>query len=249
MPRFAVKRPVELDGAGGADDGIADQASVAMGHSPHLYVPPPWGASVLPLTEGQSHHLRRVLRSFDAVPVSYTDGQGTVGQGTLGPEGILRGEESQVPRPTPMLTVAVAPPRSADRVRFIVEKLSELGADRLVWLTSEFGQARAPRADKSIRWASAALEQSRGAWLMAISDSVALTEVPQPRWFVHPGGGPLPVPSGDVTLVIGPEGGFSPAELRQADTTVGLGARVLRVETAALVAAGLVLRHLGRMNT
>jgi RsmE family RNA methyltransferase len=52
-----------------------------------------------------------------------------------------------------------------------------------------------------------------------------------------------------VTLVIGPEGGFSPAELAYADMTVGLGARVLRVETAALVATGLVLRLLGRMNT
>jgi RsmE family RNA methyltransferase len=52
-----------------------------------------------------------------------------------------------------------------------------------------------------------------------------------------------------VTVVIGPEGGFSTAELASGDTTVGLGARVLRVETAAIVATGLVLRLLGRMNT
>jgi 16S rRNA (uracil1498-N3)-methyltransferase len=124
-----------------------------------------------------------------------------------------------------------------------------LGVDRLLWLISEFGQAQAPRAEKSARWAIGALEQSRGAWLMAIGGDVALAEVPRPNWLVHPGGGSLPAPSGDVTLVIGPEGGFSPEELARADMTVDLGARVLRVETAAVVATGLVLRHLNRMNT
>lgn len=220
-----------------------------MGHIPHLYMPQPWDQVVLPVTDNQGHHLRRVLRYPESAPVSYTDGQGTVGRGTLVPEGIRRGEESAVPRPAPTLSVAVAPPRSNDRVRFIVEKLGELGADHLMWLTSDHGQARAPRVEKSMQWAQAALEQSRGAWLMAISDNVAPADLPGPRWFVHPGGGPLTAPGGDVTLVVGPEGGFSAAELACADTTVGLGARVLRVETAALVATGLVLRLLGRMNT
>ena len=84
---------------------------------------------------------------------------------------------------------------------------------------------------------------------MAIEGDVALGELPEPTWVLYSGGGPLPAPTGEVTLVIGPEGGFSPEELAQADTTVGLGARVLRVETAAVVATGLVLHHLGRMNT
>lgn len=220
-----------------------------MAHIPHLYLPPPWEASSLPLTELQHHHLRKVLRVEDRAPVSYSDGQGSVGMGKLGPEGIVRGDESRVSRPSPVLTVAVAPPHASDRTRFIVEKLGELGVDHLVWLTSDFGQARAPRVDKAVRWAIGALEQSRGAWLMAVGGNARIADVPRPAWVVHPGGGPLPTPTGDVTLVIGPEGGFSPEELTRADTTVGLGARVLRVETAAVVASGLVLHHLGRMNT
>ncbi|MDH5615567.1 MAG: 16S rRNA (uracil(1498)-N(3))-methyltransferase [Acidimicrobiia bacterium] len=220
-----------------------------MGHIPHLYVLPPWEASFLPLTELQHHHLHRVLRLEDHAPVSYTDGRGAVGAGTLGPQGIRRGNESQMPRPSPALTVAVAPPHASDRARFIVEKLGELGVERVLWMISDFGQARAPRTDKSAQWAIGALEQSRGAWLMSIEVDVALRELPLPIWVVHPGGGPLPAPTGDVTLVVGPEGGFSPEELSRADTTVGLGARVLRVETAAVVASALVLHHLGRMNT
>lgn len=220
-----------------------------MGHIPHLYLPAPWEAGVLPLTDLHNHHLRRVLRAANSTPVSYTDGRGTVGRGTLAPEGIQRGQESHMSRPAPILTVAVAPAHASERSRFIVEKLAELGADRLLWLTSEYGQARAPRPNKTARWAVGALQQSRGAWLMLLGGEVTVADLPRPSWFVHPGGGALPEPSGDVTLVIGPEGGFSPEELAQADTTIGLGARVLRVETAAVVAAGLVLRHIDRMNT
>ena len=219
-----------------------------MAHIPHLYVPPPWNERVFPLTDHQDHHLRRVLRSPDSAPLTYTDGQGALGGGTLGPGGIERGEESRALRPSPALTVAVAPPRNSDRARFIVEKLAELGVDRLLWVTSAYGQAGPPRAEKSVRWAVGSLEQSRGSWIMDIGEA-GFADLPDPRWLVHPGGGGLPPTHEDVTLVIGPEGGFSPDEVARADTTVGLGARVLRVETAAVVAAGLVLSHLGRMNT
>ena len=220
-----------------------------MGHVPHLYVPGPWEADVLPLTDEKIHHLRRVLRKVEPARVSYTDGAGTVGAGTLGPKGIRRGQESQVSPPRPVLTVAVAPPDSRNRTRYLVEKLAELGVDRLVWLSTAFGQGGVPRSDKAVQWAEGALEQSRGAYSMTISGISTLTELPAPIWLVQPGGGNLPSWAGNVTLAIGPEGGFSPEEVAGADTRLSLGARVLRVETAAVVASGLVLRHLGRMNT
>jgi 16S rRNA (uracil1498-N3)-methyltransferase len=131
----------------------------------------------------------------------------------------------------------------------VVEKLGELGVDRLVWLTTDHGQAKAPRREKAHQWAVSALQQSRGAWILEIELRTDLGELPEPVWVVHPGGGSLPPADGSVTLAIGPEGGFSPEEVAQSDAAVGLGARVLRVETAAVVASGLVLHHLGRMNT
>ena len=220
-----------------------------MAHLPHVFLPGPWEADVFSLTDAQTHHLRRVLRMVDHASVSYTDGAGSVGKGTLVPEGIRRGEESNHPKPAPALTVAVAPPQSLDRARFVVEKLGELGVDRLRWLITDHGQAGVPRPEKTARWAVGALEQSRGAWLMAIDGGSTLADLPPPTWVIHLEGGTLPAPTDGITLAVGPEGGFSSEELSRADTTVGLGARVLRVETAAVVASGLVLRHLGRMNT
>ena len=243
MQRSGARTPV------GPSDADARARRLEMGHVPHLYIPAPWESDTLALTPEQTHHLHRVLRAGALTRVSYTDGRGSIGTGTLTSHGVRRGDEVATGKPSPVLTVAVAPPQASDRARFIVEKLGELGVDRLVWLTTKYGQSKPPGADKAARWAIGALEQSRGSWLMPIEGPVPLTDLPPSTWLLHPGGGPLPPPSDQVTLAIGPEGGFSTEELALAVTTVGLGARVLRVETAAVVAAGLVLGHLGRMGT
>src|SRR5690606_40670004 len=99
-------------------------------HVPHVRAADGWEGSVLPLTADQTHHLRRVLRRVDGEEVSYTDGAGRIGRGRLTGDGVERGEETTVPRPMG-LTLAVAPPKSKDRARFVVEKLAELGVARL----------------------------------------------------------------------------------------------------------------------
>lgn len=55
-----------------------------------------------------------------------------------------------------------------------------------------------------------------------------------------------------VSLFVGPEGGFANSEIQEAITyglsTVSLGRRILRAETASLAALVLVLSHLGEFN-
>jgi 16S rRNA (uracil1498-N3)-methyltransferase len=55
-----------------------------------------------------------------------------------------------------------------------------------------------------------------------------------------------------VTLLVGPEGGFSQEEIESARAqgfrTVGLGPRILRVETAALVAVALTQSAVGGLD-
>lgn len=218
-------------------------------HVPHLLLAPPWDGDLLALSDGQSHHVHRVLRMGTGELVSYTDGVGGKGIGTLELGGVRRGDEEPVPRPSPRLTMAVAPPRAAERARFLVEKVAELGVDRLVWLTLERGQGRPPRPDKAAAWAEAALEQSRGAWLMAVDGPITMEELQGTVWIADPAGVELAAVREDLTVVVGPEGGIAPHEITADSTMVCLGARVLRVETAAVVAATLVLHHSGRMVT
>lgn len=206
-----------------------------MGHVPHLFLPGPWTEPILALDEGHVHHLRRVLRLGDGGPVSYTDGEGTVGEGLLTSAGVQRGEEAVAPR-SGAPPVAVAPPASRDRQRFLVEKLAELGVPRLIWLSTRHGEGRPPRADKAAAWARAALEQSRGAWSMQ-QESAALSDLPAGRLVIADPGGQDSPGVDDPIIVIGPEAGWAADEIPKELPRMRLGPNVLRVETAAIVGA------------
>lgn len=206
-------------------------------HVPHVLLRDGWEAPVLPVTEEQVHHLYRVLRLTDGEEVSYTDGAGRVGSGSLVPGGVARGEEWTVPCPID-LTVAVAPPKSKDRARFLVEKLAELGVARLMWVRTRFTEGRPPSAAKAEAWAVAALEQSRGGWLMEIVEG-DIADLGAEGLVVADPDGDEP-PRAAKTLLVGPEGGLHLAEVPPGANAVSLGATVLRVETAAIVGAALL---------
>lgn len=205
-------------------------------HIPHVLTAGREGP-VLSLSEDQRHHLRRVLRLADGEEVSYTDGAGVLGVGYLRGEVVERGEEKTVPRPMD-LTVAVAPPASKDRARFLVEKLAELGVVRLVWVRTRFSEGRPPAAAKAAAWAQSALEQSRGAWLMQVEQGDLASLDEEGLVVADPDGDEPSV--GARTLLVGPEGGLHPAEVPPGANTVALGPTILRVETAAIVGAALL---------
>jgi 16S rRNA (uracil1498-N3)-methyltransferase len=159
---------------------------------------------------------------------------------------VVRGVEDLLNSPQVNLTIAVAPPHDKDRLRFLIEKLAELEVRRTVFLKTRFGDGRLPDPSKAASWAVAALEQSRGSRLMEIGSGWAeisqLMEQSGQVVFADQGGSKPPTPTpGDVTVAIGPEGGWAPDEIPPGAATIGLGRTVLRVETAAIVAAAIVL--------
>jgi len=210
-----------------------------MGHVPHLLVPGPWNRDYLEVSEEHRHHLEMVLRVGDGEPVSYTNGEGSIGGGRYEKGRVLRGEETGVPAPSDLIVVA-SPPDNRDRARFLVEKLAEMGVAELLFLVTRHGQGRLPKAGKVLSWAVSGLEQSRGAWLMKTSEHVAgLDDLDQP-FVVCDQGGRRERPLAR-TVVIGPEGGWAPGEIPEHAIRWDLGDTVLRVETAALVAAARLL--------
>ena len=91
-----------------------------MVHIPHLFLPGPWNEEDIRLNPEHEGHLSKVLRRSPGSAVSYTDGAGRLGAGTLEPGLVVRGREETIERPSPTLCMAVAAPRSRDRLRFIV---------------------------------------------------------------------------------------------------------------------------------
>ena len=221
-----------------------------MRHIPHLYLGGPWGSGDITLGEEHRRHLGRVLRLADGAAVSYTDGAGNTGEGILEGGTVRRGTERSVKQPQPELAVAVAPPIKPSRARFLVEKLAELGVDQLIWLRTRHSQGRPPKPAKAAAWAQAALEQSRGAWVLQFDGPVGMENLPASStlWVGERETNPPPSVVKSGILLIGPEAGFAEGEVPQRANRLGLGPRVLRVETAAVVGAAILLDRCGRLS-
>lgn len=209
-----------------------------MRHVPHLYLPPPWEGGVVPLSEDHRHHLSRVLRMDEGQPVTYTDGVGNHGVGSFSGDTVVRGDERAVPRPT-SVTVVVPPPHNRSRVRFLVEKLAELGVVRLDWVRTRRSEGKPPPDVKARAWAVAALEQSRGGWLMEIGETAVSDLDPDRLVVADPDGTAFPDVEAPI-LLVGPEGGLAPDELPSGCHKLSLGPTILRVETAAIIGASLL---------
>ena len=211
-----------------------------MAHIPHLFLPGPWSDSTIRPGDAQARHLNQVLRLTAGSQISYTDGAGELGSGVWSGSGVERGEEHSIER-SRVLRMAVCPPKPKERQRFLVEKLGELGVSELIWMRSAYSEGRP--SPKAHSWAVGALEQSRGAFLMTVSGPVSCDTIG--GWVGDPDGDSLrEMGSGSnvlPTLMIGPEGGFSVEEIANSTGRFGLGATILRTETAAIVAAGLCL--------
>lgn len=197
-----------------------------------------------------AHHLFRVLRLRNGETVTVSDGRGRW-RATVVADGALTasGDPQSVAAAAECVIAAAIP--KGDRLEWMVQKLTEVGATRIVLLDTARGVVRwdAARGGRHLerlqRVVREAASQSRQCWLPVVEGPRPVTEVLAEPGAVlaDPDGVPLldRAPTGPV--VIGPEGGFDAAEVAVADRCgagrVSLGRGVLRVETAAVVAAAL----------
>jgi 16S rRNA (uracil1498-N3)-methyltransferase len=199
------------------------------------------------LDEDDRHHLRAVLRLRPGEAVSATDGRGGWRPCRYAVDGALvaDGEVIRAPRPTPELAVGFAPVKG-QRPEWAVQKLTEIGIDRIIILRTERGVVRwdAGRGVHHLARLRAvarqAVMQSRQTWVPELAgpeDAASLATRPQVAMAARTGAPPtLAAP----TVLVGPEGGWSPEEEAKATSLVRLGPGVLRTESAA-VAAGVLL--------
>lgn len=196
-----------------------------------------------------AHHLGRVLRLRSGEVVVAGDGAGRWRTCRWTAPGRLEADGEVVVEAAahPALTVAFVPTKG-DRPEWVVQKLTELGVDRIVVATSARSVVRwdGPRVDRHLaRLAEVARQasaQSRRVHLPVVDGVVPVASLLSGGVAVAVPGGPPPDLSHPAVLV-GPEGGWSVEEEAAAAHTVGLGPGVLRAETAA-VAAGALLAAL-----
>jgi len=225
------------------------------------YSAEPITGSTVTLDGNEAHHLLHVMRAQPGLELIVFDGQGgefaaEVVQCQRSKIELAVGPRQNIERELPFsLTLAVALPKG-DRQRWLVEKAVELGVGRFIPLQAARSVGKSEPGAKLARYLVEASKQCGRNRLMEItpartwselvteSNTETTTEInTEKRLLAHPGGQSLaqtdcqPTTDG-LILAIGPEGGFTEDEVAQANQagwqTVGLGERILRIETAAI---------------
>lgn len=216
------------------------------------------GPGDITIPPDQAHHARSVLRLEVGDRVELFDRSGRTGQGhiiCLDPQVIVRIDTLLETPLTNPLVVASAVPKG-DRSDWLVEKLSEIGVDSWIPLRTERSVVHPDGVAKFSRWerlAQEAAKQSRRTGVMRIQPLTDLKSMIQQGISgsaIVLTTGPYPPLtrfasiSSSVTLIIGPEGGWSQTEIKYFQeislTMACLTCTILRIETAAVVSAGIL---------
>jgi 16S rRNA (uracil1498-N3)-methyltransferase len=235
------------------------------------------GTHELRLRGDEADHLARVLRLGLGAQVAVFDGCGheyMTEVERLDSEGvvcrILRGTVEQ-PSPAVSITLGQGWPK-AEKLDWVIQKTTELGVSEIVPLITArvIPHVSGPHlARKAIRWQKLAREACKQSGRASVPDVrpptllktfLASCEGAELKLMLWEGEHTSPLrtvlaasaPVASVAVVVGPEGGLTPQEVACGEDygflAVGLGRRVLRTETAGVVAVTLLQYRFGDLG-
>ena len=236
-----------------------------MKETRYFYVPDAASATELPADEAS--HAVRVLRMKPGDEMVLMDGVGTFFKAEVAVASphhcVYRVVEEmpQLPQWHGRYHIAMAPTKLMDRTEWMLEKVTEIGVDEVSLLNCDNSERRVAKSARLEKILVSAMKQSRKAWKPVLNDMAAFRKfVSEPRGgmkFIAHCYEEIPRTylydelcgrdvSEAVTVLIGPEGDFTPDEVRMAVDAgyvpVHLGQSRLRTETAAMVA--VMMMHL-----
>jgi 16S rRNA (uracil1498-N3)-methyltransferase len=248
------------------------ESLVPVAGPPVFLVPPgDLAATTVTLTGPEGHHAAVVRRLRPGERADVSDGAGTLAEGVV--TAVTRDSVTltvqaihAMPPPDPRITVAQALPKG-DRGELAVELMTEVGVDSVIAWAAERCVTRwhGDRGARALgKWQSTAREaakQSRRAWLPELTGPATLPDIIKR---VSAAGAAIALEAdaaarlsamalpehGEILLIVGPEGGISPAE-RAVLATAGatearLGPTVLRTSTAGAAAAAILMARTAR---
>ena len=240
---------------------------------PRLHVDGPLAAGgSLPLPEAAGRHVTKALRLGPGDALVVFDGLGgeydaTVARVSCGVVAIEVGAYRPVDRESALAVELGQGVCRSDRMDLVVQKATELGvcAIRPVLCERTVMKLDPARAGRRLaHWRAIAVHAAQQSGRTRVPDLDGVEDLE--TWLSRPGAGPgiflspratssvsdLARPEGTVHLLVGPEGGLSPREAERARaagfTELRLGPRVLRTETAALVALSVLQARWGDLR-
>jgi 16S rRNA (uracil1498-N3)-methyltransferase len=232
---------------------------------PRLYHPQRLATgSTITLEREASRYVAKVLRLDREAPLTLFDGSG--GEYACAVHSLQRdgvrihvGRHLDREAESPLHTTLAQGISRGERMDYTLRKAVEMGVSAIQPLFTDFCQVqiKGERLERRLNhWQGvvrSACEQSGRNRVPPVHSPIPLakgvsTLPPGVRLILNPGAplrlGDLPPPDAPITLIAGPEGGFSPGELElltsQGFVGISMGPRVLRTETAALAALAAI---------
>lgn len=207
----------------------------------------------------ESWHCVKVLRLEQGDEIELTDGHGSLFKAVIEealPKACLLKitESRKEPPPGWELHIAVAPTKNMARMEWLVEKLTEIGITEFIPFIGTHSERKVIKTDRLKKICAEAMKQSGRTYLPVVKEAILFSEMLKDaadfkgqKFILHCTAGESDTfrnkyEKGQNPLVlVGPEGDFSQAEIREATeqgfVPISLGAVRYRTETAALVAA------------
>ena len=215
------------------------------------------------LSEEESRHAVKVLRMTVGEHLHITDGRGNLHLCEVISDSPKHctvrvvSTESEWERLPYRLTMAVAPTKNIDRFEWFLEKATEIGVEAFVALECDHSERRVIKLEREMKVITSAVKQSLKAYHPSLEDmtpfKVLVCRPFEGRKFIAHCDTPVvdksylasTVKRGENALVlIGPEGDFSPEEIRlaveQGFEEITLGDMRLRTESAAVMAVAML---------
>lgn len=213
------------------------------------------------MPEEEAAHCLRVLRLGVGDEVMLTDGKGCFYKAVIS---AASGKRCQVkvtekieqePLWNGHLHLAMAPTKNMDRIEWLAEKATEIGFDELSFLNCRYSERKVIKTERVEKIVVSAVKQSLKARKPVVNEMMDFARFVKQdfagqRFIAHCNEGEKPllkeilVPGEDALVLIGPEGDFSPEEVKLAESlgfrSISLGKSRLRTETAALVSVHIM---------
>ncbi|WP_143961433.1 RsmE family RNA methyltransferase [Litoribacter populi] len=223
-----------------------------------LFYHPELLSNTFQLSGEESKHLIKVLRKKTGDKIHFTDGKGKIALCTI--QSISQKsatlkilEEKVEPEKPYQIHLGIAPTKNADRMEWMTEKAVEVGLDKMILMKSDNSERNFLKSDRLEKKAVSAMKQSLKSVLTEITtgqefgDIITDTHYESFEKFIAYVDESIPNhlfelanPKKNYLILVGPEGDFSPEEIKAALDAgfkpCSLGSSRLRTETAGLVA-------------
>lgn len=212
------------------------------------------------LPEDEALHCLKVLRKKEGDEIEIVDGAGgfyKVQLTSSNPKNCVFSilSSHKIDKPAYQIHIALSPTKSPERMEWFVEKTVEIGIDSISFFHSEHSERSHLNSDRLRKKAVSAMKQSERAFLPVIHEMKKFSDIiknidASHKYIAHRDADSTSQlldcagKNGNYSILIGPEGGFSPAEIKAAKdigyVPVMLGNHRLRTETAGVVACTIL---------